>query len=544
MRNSEAVIIYVGKAKNIRKRVASYTPSRPHDMKTSQLIQEAESIEYIITDNEVEALILEAKLIWEHKPKYNIDLKDSSGYPHIRITLEEEFPRIFITREKKSKVSLYLGPYTDVKSARRAVKLAIEIFGIRICRALPKYRCLKHDTKLSSRSAALHSKLSNPMQIMNGSKSSRFARSFSCFTGKCSEPCIENITKEDYRKNVEKAVSFLRGNVDDVILDLREKMRGASSAQNYEAAKIYRDEIASVEILSVRQKIDREREYNEDVINYVRADGIYFVQVFNIRRGILLGRTKHEAKSQDEPRKFLADFLKLHYYSAPMPEKIILPEEPKDIRVLADYFGTISGKMVELSVPKAGTKKKILEMLLKNITHDIGAKCAAELIELKDALGLSSVPIVIEFFDVSNISGKWLVGAMVQFRNAEPDKSNYRRFRILGVPGQDDFASMQEIVWRRYSRLVRENKPLPNLVVVDGGAPQLSAAISAMADVGVDIPLAALAKREEEIYLPGRAKPLILERRSAALRLMQRMRDEAHRFAISYHKLLRRKNIK
>jgi len=508
MRNQSGEIIYVGKAKNIKKRVASYTPSRPHDAKTTQLIEEAENIEYIITDNEPEALILEAKLVWEHKPKYNIDLKDSSSYPHIRITLEEDFPRIFITRERKAKGSLYLGPYTDVKSARRAVKLAIEIFGLRVCRMMPKHRCLKHDTKL------------------------------------CSAPCIENITKEDYRKNVEKAVSFLRGNTDGVLAELRGKMQSASLVQNYEAAKIYRDEIASVEVLSVRQKIEREREYNEDVINYVRAGSTYFVQIFNIRRGILLGRTKHEAKSQDEPRKFLSDFLKLHYYSAPVPEKIILPSEPEDMDVLSDYLGMISGKKVELSVPKAGTKKKLLEMLLKNITHDAWTKYSAELVELAGALGLASVPIVIEFFDVSNIAGKWLVGAMVQFRNAEPDKSNYRRFRILGVPGQNDFASMQEIVWRRYSRLVRENKPLPDLVVVDGGAPQLSAAIAAMNEAGVDIPLAALAKREEEIYLPGREKPLALDRKSAALRLMQKMRDEAHRFAISYHKFLRGKQYK
>ncbi len=508
MRNIADEIIYVGKAKNIKKRVASYTPSRPHEPKTAQLIEEAESIEYIITDNEVEALILEARMIKENQPKYNIDLKDSSGYPYIRATLEEDFPRIFITRERKAKGSLYLGPYTDVKSARRAVKLAIEIFGLRVCRIIPVRRCLKHDTKL------------------------------------CSAPCIGQITKEDYGKNVQKAISFLRGNVVGVLDELLEKMQKASEAQNYEAAKIYRDEINSVESLSVRQKIESERNYDEDVIGFIRENELYHIQIFNIRRGILLGRTKHEAKFPDEPKKFLADFLKLHYFEAPVPEKITLQEEAEDMKLIAEYLEKISGKKVELSVSRIGTKKKLVEMLQKNISHDIGIKYNAALLELKDALGLKNVPVVIEFFDVSNISGKWLVGAMVQFRNAEPDKSNYRRFRILSVPGQNDFASMQEIVWRRYSRLVRENKPLPDLVVVDGGAPQLSAAIAAMNEAGVDIPLAALAKREEEIYLPGKDAPLILERKSAALRLMQRMRDEAHRFAISYHKFLRRKSIR
>ncbi len=446
-------------------------------------------------------------MIKEHRPKYNIELKDSGSYPYIHVTLEEDFPRIFITRERKEKKSIYLGPYTDVKSARHAVKLAIEIFGIRVCRAIPSHRCLKHDTKL------------------------------------CSAPCIENITKKEYRKNAEKAVSFLRGNADGVLRELHDKMQSASDAENYEAAKIYRDEIASVEVLSVRQKIDAGREYDEDAIGYVRADGIYYIQIFNIRHGVLLGRTKHEAKSTDEPKKALSDFLRLHYYEAPIPERIILQEDVEDMGVIAEYFKKISGKKVELSVPRAGTKKKLIEMLLKNITHDVGTKYSEGLVELKGALGLGSVPIVIEFFDVSNISGKWLVGAMVQFRNGEPDKSNYRRFRILSVSRQDDFASMKEIVWRRYSRLVREDKPLPDLVVVDGGMPQMSAAISAMNEAGVDIPLAALAKREEEIYLPGRAKPLALDRRSAALRLMQRMRDEAHRFVITYHKLLRKKSI-
>lgn len=522
MRNSDGEIIYAGKAKNIRKRVASYSPSRPHEPKTAQLVLEADSIEYIITDNEVEALILEARIIKENQPKFNIDLKDSSSYPYIRITLEEEFPRIFITREKKGvghltgvrsfsgkpENSIYLGPYTDVKSARRAVKLAVEIFGIRMCRTMPGHRCLKHDTKL------------------------------------CSAPCIGQITKEDYLKNIEKAISFLRGNVADVMDELGEKMRAASESQNYEAAKIYRDEINSVETLGIRQKIESERNYDEDVIGFIRENGLYHIQIFNIRRGILLGRTKHEAKSDDEPKKFLADFLKLHYFGAPVPEKIILGNESENMKLIADYLEKISGKKVELSVPRAGTKKKLLEMLLKNISHDIGQKYDAALLELKDALGLKNVPVVIEFFDVSNIMGKWLVGAMVQFRNGEPDNSNYRRFRILSVPGQNDFASMHEIVWRRYSRLVKENKPLPDLVVVDGGKPQLSAAIAAMNEAGVDIPLAALAKREEEIYLPEKSETLLLERKSSALKIMQRMRDEAHRFAIGYHKFLRRKSYK
>lgn len=507
MRDSSGEIIYVGKAKNIRKRVASYMPSRPHEPKTAQLIEEAESIEYIITDNEVEALILEARLIHEHKPMFNIDLKDSSSYPYIRVALEEDFPRIFITREKKEKSSLYLGPFTDVKSARRNVRLAIDVFGLRVCSNLPERRCLKHDTKL------------------------------------CAAPCIRGITKEEYSKNVEKAVSFLRGNVNGVLAELREKMRKASEAQNFEAAKIYRDEIAAVGALSVRQKIEQEREYNEDIIGYLRAKEKYFVQIFNIRRGVLLGRTRHEAKSLDEPKKFLADFLRQHYYEAPLPEIIILPGEPEDSGLIAEYFRKISGKKVELSVPKAGTKKKLLELLLKNIEQDAGAKYNPALIELQKRLGLKMLPLVIEFFDVSNIMGKWLVGAMVRFENAEPDKKNYRRFRIQTVFRQDDFASMKEIVYRRYSRLVRENRPLPDLAVVDGGLPQLNAALSAMNEAGVDIPLAALAKREEEIYLPGKSAPLRLDRKNIALKLMQKMRDEAHRFAISYHKMLRKRDI-
>ncbi len=514
MRNKGGEIIYVGKAKNIRKRVASYSPERPHDPKTAGLVAEAESIEFILTDNEVEALILEARLIKEHKPKFNIDLKEGTTYPFIRVTLEEDFPRIFITRDnprkqsfrdaekserffvQKEKGSLYLGPFTDVKSARLAVRIAINIFGLH-----------KGEKSLSKKFKVLED-------------------------------------KEDYGKRVEKAILFLRGNAKDILKELKEKMRQASHEQNFEAAKLYRDEIGSIEALSIRQKVEAERGYDEDYAGFIRAGETYFVQVFNVRRGLLLGRTKHEVKSADAPEKFLADFLEQFYYDASVPERIVVMDEPDESELIARYLEKISGKKTELALPKTDAEKEMLALILKNIFADVGSKYEPALVELKEALKLDSIPLVIECFDVSNILGSWLVGSMVRFRNGKPDKNNYRRFKIRTVGGQSDVASIREIVLRRYSRLARERAQMPDLVVIDGGTAQLNSALSAMHEADVSIPAVALAKRLEEVYIPGKRAPLLLDRKSAALKLLQRVRDEAHRFAISYHKLLRRKEYR
>ncbi len=511
MRNKGGEIIYVGKAKNIRKRVAAYSPEKQHDPKTSELVAEAEAIEFILTDNEVEALILEARLIKEHKPKYNIDLKDGTSYPYIRVTLEEDFPRIFITRDnprkqsfrdaekserffvQKEKGSLYLGPFTDVKSARLAVRIAINIFGLH-----------KGEKSISKKFKVL-----------------------------------EN--REEYGKRVEKAILFLRGNTKDILKELKEKMKQASQEQNFEAAKIYRDEINSIETLSIKQKVEAERGYDEDYIGFIRAGEAYFVQVFNVRRGLLLGRTRHDVKSADAPKKFLADFLEQFYYDAPVPERIVVMEEPEDAELMEEYLKKISGKNVLLSIPKSEAEKEMVALILKNISSDVGSKYEPALVGLQRVLGLESVPLVMECFDVSNIMGSWLVGSMVRFRNGKPDKNNYRRFRIRTVEGQNDVASIREIVLRRYSRLAREHSQMPDLVVIDGGIAQLNSALSAMREAGVAIPAVALAKRLEEIYVPGKRAPLLLDRKSAALKILQRVRDEAHRFAISYHKMLRRK---
>ncbi len=483
-RNAAGTIIYVGKAKNLKKRIASYAPKRSHDIKTTHMLGEAEgSAEYILTDNEVEALFLEARMIRQHKPKYNIDLKDSGSYPYIRITLEEAFPRIYIVREIKNKKSLYLGPYTDVRSVRRALRIAIDIFGIRICRRMPLKKCLKKDTE------------------------------------KCSAPCVGAITKEDYLERIERAVSFLRGNVDDVLPCLAQEMRAASDAGNYEAAKIYRDQIASMGALNVKQKIESKSEYDGDLIGFARAGKKYFVQIFNVRRGILLGRTRHEAVSESEPKKFLSEFIKQHYYTAPVPAGIFVGIEPLDTKSIEAYLFELSGKKARIKVAKSGEKRKLIQLLLKNISHELELKYLPELVELKSLLNLDAVPVSIECFDVSNIQGSFVVGSMVRFQDGEADKSKYRRFKILrAVDGQDDVASIREIVFRRFSGTIRTQMNLPALAVIDGG--------------------------DEEIYVPGKIMPIRLNRKSGALKLLQRIRDEAHRFAVSYHRVLRGRSVR
>ena len=507
-RNAAGTIIYVGKAKNLKKRIASYAPKRPHDIKTTHLLEEVlGSVEYILTDNEIEALFLEARMIRKHRPKYNIDLKDSGSYPYIRVTLEDEFPRIYIVREIKNKKSLYLGPYTDVRSVRRALRIAIDIFGIRICRMMPTKKCLKKDTE------------------------------------KCSAPCVGAITKEEYLKRVERAVSFLRGNVDDVLPCLAQEMRAASDAGNYEAAKIYRDQIVATNALNVKQKMESKSEYDGDLIGFARAGKKYFVQIFNVRRGILLGRTRHEAVSESEPKKFLSEFIKQHYYTAPVPAGIFVGVEPLDTKSIGAYLFGLSGKKARIKVAKSGEKRKLIQLLLKNISHELELKYLPELVELKSLLSLDAVPVSIECFDVSNIQGSFVVGSMVRFQDGEADKAKYRKFRVRAVDGQDDVASIREIVLRRFSGTIRTQMSLPDLVVIDGGGAQLNAACSAMDEANVDIPVIALAKREEEIYVPCKIMPLRLNRKSGALKLLQRIRDEAHRFAVSYHRVLRGRSV-
>ncbi len=493
-------IIYVGKAKDLRKRVTSYFSKKDHDAKTQVMLSEARDIDFIVTNSEVEALILENNLIKKNTPKYNIDLKDSKRYAYLEVT-NEKFPRLLIARKTKSEGRLY-GPFTSAQNRDYIRQVLIKTFKIRTCNKLPKRPCLRYHI------------------------------------GLCEAPCVGKQTEEDYLSNIKSVETVLKGKIKKLIKNLGKSMLNSSNTQDYERAMRYRDQIRALKFLEERQTMERQKKYNEDIINYlVKGDKVYLM-LFNIHKGMLENKQDFEFEKKSE---FLEEFLVQYYSENPIPKEIILPEKVE--RSIGEYLRKLRGKKLILNVPQKGEKKELLDLVEKNIEIQYFGD-ADKLNDLKNKINLQEIPSVIECFDISHLAGTALVGSMVQFRNAKPDKSNYRRFKIKTVEGIDDFAAIAEIVRRRYYRLVMNKEPLPNLIVIDGGVGQLHYAIKELEKLGVKVPVVALAKKEEEIYIYGKKEPLRLDKKSKGLLLLIAIRDEAHRFAIKYNKLLRSKKLR
>lgn len=493
-------IIYIGKAKSLKKRVNSYFQKNHKDEKTESLVRDIVDVEFFATTNEVEALILENNLIQKHKPKYNINLRDSRKYAYLIVT-DEEFPRLLVARDRSMK-GRYYGPFVSAEYRDSVLKTLRQSFEIRTCARLPKKVCLRFHI------------------------------------GLCSAPCIKNITMEEYYASVKNAEKFLKGNTDELIKKLKAEMLEFSKKMIYEKSRMIRDQINALEFLNEKQKVEVEKRYDEDIINFIVENDIVYLIVFNISRGILA--TKNEF-SFSYTKEFIEEFLAQYYFSNDIPKEIILPNKPEDESIL-EYLEKKRGGKVALTVPKKGDKFELLNLVKRNIEISFLSE-NKKINALKEELNLNSTPRVIECFDISNISGTNIVGSMVRFDNARPDKSNYRRFKIKTVFGADDFASIKEIVTRRYRRLKDEGKEMPDLIVIDGGKGQLSAAEEALKSLELKVPLISLAKRLEEIYIPGKENPIILKKSSDALKLLMQIRDEAHRFAIKYHKLLRSKEM-
>ena len=492
-------IIYVGKAKNLKKRVHSYFQRRERDPKTEVLVEKAYSVDFIVTDSELEALILENTLIKRHQPRYNIDLKDAKSYAYIHIT-DEEFPRIGIARRSDGSGSFF-GPFVTAKERDYILSVVKKTFKLRSCRRLPKRACLRYHI------------------------------------GSCSAPCIGKISSEEYRKQAARAQSHLRGNTSDLIQSLSQEMAEKSMEQEFEQALELRNQIAAIEHLSERQYVDRQKNYDEDVINYVKSDGRVYLMLFNVYKGMLADKQEFVF---DEREEVIDEFLVQYYSEHDPPPELILPAPVGD--VIPDFLIRRSGRRVRITIPKRGEKKKLLDLVGKNIEISFfGGQIKLE--ALKDLLGLSRVPTVIECFDISHLSGTSMVASMVQYRSGKPDKRNYRRFKIRTVEKIDDFAAIAEVVRRRYSRLKREGGEFPDLVIIDGGKGQLSAARGEIERLELRIPIISIAKREEEIYVPGLTHPLPADRKDKASLFVQEIRDEAHRFAVAYHRLLRRKAV-
>ena len=533
MHNSSDEIIYVGKAVNLKNRVRQYFQnSKNKTAKTTALVSHIAYFEYIVTDSEMEALLLECNLIKEHRPKYNVMLKDDKTYPYIKVTVNEDYPRIFITRKYVKDKSRYFGPITDVTAAKETVELINKLFPIRKCRkSLPK-------------------EIGKERPCLN------------YHIGQCAAPCDNLISKEEYNKIVDEVLAVLEGKYDYIIKYLEELMYDASEKMDFEKAASYRDRIAGVKKIMEKQKITNSGAGDSDVIAFSRAMDEALVQVFFIRGGKLSGREHFLINAPDyiDRSGIMTQFVKQFYSgTAYIPKELILEEElvPEEEGAILELLESMRGSKVTITVPKKGEKHKMVELAAGNaaITFErIGERIKKEqrqttgaLQEIKEILGLEEIPYRIESYDISNTQGFESVGSMVVFENGKSKNSDYRKFRIKTVIGANDFASMEEVITRRLSHYAKEQNEnesfarLPDLIMVDGGKTQIAAALNAMDNVGIYVPVCGMVKddRHRTRGLLYNDEEKEIKPNSEGFKLITRIQDEVHRFAIEYHRKLR-----
>lgn len=522
MKNAKGRVLYVGKAKNLRARVRNYV-QKPDalDVKTRSLMRAADTIEYFATDSEVEALVLECSLIKEHRPRYNIRLKDDKRYPYLKLTVRERFPRLLLVRRVDNDGAEYFGPFTDTNAVRRTLRTIRAIFPLRDC----------------AREGA-------------GRTSGRECLNF--HIGRCRAPCTGKITEEDYGAVVSQVRLFLKGKGDSLAESIRARMWRLAREKRYEDAASARDQIAALDTISQRQRAVTPGGRNEDFAALAREGNLSCGIVMKIREGVMLARESFlvPASSSERDGDVFEAFFELYYHSTTdVPPRIYVQTALADEQLASEWLSLKAGRRVRISVPRRGDKRALLGLALKNAVLQLASRTRSKaasdpaLAELKAALGLAATPIRIEGYDISNIQGSVAVGSMVTFDRGARLKSGYRHFKIRQVHGADDCAMMREVLSRRLAHLKEGRERRPDLILVDGGAGQVSAARSAMEKAGVTgIPVIGLAKKDEEIHREGEGPPLKLPRRNRALRLLQRVRDEAHRFAIHYHRKLRGRN--
>jgi excinuclease ABC subunit C len=520
-KNPRGKVIYVGKARKLVSRVRSYMQSPERlDSKTRALMESAETVDYIATGNEVEALVLEASMIREYRPRYNIRLKDDKRYPYLKITGNEDFPRLLLVRRVLDDGAEYFGPYTDAGAVRRTLKAIKTIFPLRDCKGAFRGRereCLNY-------------------QI-----------------GRCLGPCTGKVARDEYASVVRQLRMFLRGHSEALVEELGEVMDSLSADRRYEEASLVRDQIDAIIKISERQHAIDPGGADEDAVAIAKEGGDACGVVMRIREGRILSSEAFmmPVLISDNINACYEEFLKLYYNtSRDIPPCILAQFDLEDGPVIARWLKERTGGKVSISVPARGRRRKLVEIAEKNAASRLltlrGRKASAnrELGELKKALGLPVTPSRIEAFDISNVQGSGAVGSMVTFVDGRPLKSGYRHFRIRTVEGQDDFAMMKEVLLRRFERLRDGKSRRPDLILIDGGKGQISAAMEAMRASGLSpISVIGLAKRDEEIFLPGQKAPVILPRRNPGLKLLQKARDEAHRFAVEYHRKLRSRGL-
>ncbi len=529
MKNKSREVIYVGKAKSLRNRVRSYFRKGNHSYKNTILIRHIDDFNYIVTDTEVEAYILEANLIKKYNPKFNIRLKDDKTYPYLKITTQDDFPRIFKTRIVKKDGNKYFGPYADVDAIYKTIDLLKDIFKLRTCKK----------------------------EIIAGKPESRPCLNF--HIDKCSGPCIGEISKEEYRRDIELIADFLAGRQDNLIRLVTEKMEAAAANQEFEKAAFYRDGRKALKEMARQQKVISGDEGNRDVMAIATEpeSDTACAQILIVRHGRLIGQDYIllEGAADTEEEELLSSFITQYYtQNQDIPEEILTYQRPDNQNKLKEFLSSQKGFKVRLHYPEKGEKKRLTDMARRNAEQNLKRslikkryqqeKSAKELSQLQEYLELENKPFHIEGFDISNIQGTDTVASLVVFKHGEPAKDQYRRFKIKTVSGPDDFASMKEVIKRRYSRILDEGRKLPDLILIDGGKGQLNAAVEVLDRLELaHLDIIGLAKREEEVFLPGQSEPVILPANSPGLHLLQRVRDEAHRFAVNYHRKLRSRRL-
>jgi len=528
-KDSSNRIIYVGKAKNLRNRVRSYfQEGRLVDAKTRAMVSHIYDLEYIIVDTEDEAFILEDTLIKRHKPKYNILLRDDKTYPYIRIT-NEEFPRIFSTRRVVRDGSKYFGPYSDVSTMKALLRFIRNIFFVRSCQL-----------NLTEESIAKN----------------KFRLCLDYHIHKCEGPCVGYVSKEQYSNNIKKAIQILNGRTKDLEKQMQDEMDSLSEQMKYEEAAAVRDRLNKLHDFANKQKIVSSDLIDRDVFGLFRSNEFACSVVFIVREGKLIGRKHFIIKDaqNSENSEILQRTLESWYLERDfLPKEIFLPTEPLDLEYLTDWLSKRFNHSLTISIPQSGEKAKLVQMANSNAEQilieylnaiEMREKIIPRAVQsLQRDLRLKRPPMHIECFDNSHIQGTDLVSSMVVFEGGKPKKSEYRKFKNETVLRNDDFAAMKEAVRRRYTRVMNENKQLPDLIVIDGGKGQLNIAYEVLEELQIadKVPIIGLAKRLEEIFIPGQSESIQLPKSSSSLILLQHIRDEAHRFAITYHRKLREK---
>ncbi len=520
-RDAKAQVLYVGKAASLRSRVRSYfQESRPRDPKTDALVRQIRDLEYVVTDNELEALMLEANLVRKHRPRYNIILRDDKHYPFLKLTTNEEFPRLLVARRVQNDGATYYGPFYPATAMRETLKLTRQLFPLRTC------------------AITIDGTLERPCIQYS--------------IHRCNAPCTGWETREGYAKTIREVTQFLEGRDEDLALRLTREMEEAAVETKFERAAVLRNQIQALNKVRERQKIISTDEVDQDVIGVVRQGSDACVEFFFVRKGRLVGQ---EAFFFDRVAgwadgEILSAFVRQFYGKAvaPAPE-ILVSEDLPEAELTTEWLSTLAGRRVQIVVPQRGPRREFVAMAEANaaialqnhlLSRDDRQQVVLE--ELRRALTLPGLPNRIEGYDISHVQGSEQVGSLVVWENGSMKKEDYKRFRIKTVAGADDFAALGEVLTRRFARALEQGTPLPDLVLIDGGRGQLNVGLKVLQELGLDyLPVVALAKQQEEVYVGESLHPLVLDPTSPALHTLQKIRDEAHRFAITYHKKLRSK---